>query len=85
MTALLLVTLAAVSEKVMLLTTHVESLAEMGGKGRARALLAASAVLNRQCSRVLATSQLQRSGPQNESAPMSLGGMLQVLSLVFLR
>ena len=83
MTALLLVTLAALSEKLMLLTTHVESLAEMGGKGSARAPFDARAVLNRQCSRVLATSQLQRSGPQNESAPMSLGGMLRVLSLVF--
>jgi hypothetical protein len=78
MTALLLTSLAAPAAKVMLLITHVASAADVGGSGEvrrgeaARKEFGARAVLNRQCRRVLATSQEHKSGPQNESAPISL-------------
>jgi hypothetical protein len=81
MTALLLATLAAFSVNVMLLTTHVLSaeVPDENGSG-ARAGWAARAVLNKQCRRVFRTSQEQRSGPQNESEPMPLRGMLQFVT-----
>ena len=72
MSALLLATLAEPCVKVMLLTTHVASPPEMAGRGGESEKFDASAVLKRQWRRVLATSQAQRSGPQNARAPMSL-------------
>jgi hypothetical protein len=75
MTAPLLSSLAAPAAKVMLLTTHVASAADAEVEGAAREAVEASAVLNRQCKRAPATSQEQRSGPQNDSEPISLGAV----------
>lgn len=77
MTGLLLTSLAAAAENVLLVTTQVVLPAVNGGEECGREGCDARAVLNRQCRRVLATSQAHRSGPQNARAPISLRGSVR--------
>ena len=78
MSALLLASSALPDANVMLLTTQVESAAAAVKSFSVGDALDERAVLNRQCSLVLAASHEQRSGPQNASAPICLLVMRKV-------
>ena len=77
--ALLLANSALPDANVMLLTTQVASAGAAAVKSCSVCdALVDRAVLNRQCSLVLAVSHEQRSGPQNASAPICLSVMRKV-------